>query len=84
MTLDAQCPHMLQHNLSNEGTPVLARTIPALELLMTQWDRLALALPDYEPWIEVGLECAREYYQRMDDTHAHVISLCKCWFSLCV
>ena len=82
MALNAQCPHLLQQRLSSEGTPVLATTIPALELLMSQWEHLASTLPDYEPWIEQGLECARKYYRHMDDTSAHIIGLCKRYISL--
>jgi hypothetical protein len=63
--------------MSGEGTPVLAGTIPALELLMSRWERMALNSPEYAPWIEKGLECALKYYRHVDDTRAYVIALCK-------
>lgn len=69
---------MLQQRMSGERTPVLAGTIPALEMLMTKWERLAVKFPEYAPWIEEGLECALKYYRHVDDTRAHVIALCKC------
>lgn len=75
---NTQYPHILQQKLSGEGTPVLARSIPALEMLMSQWEWMAIHTPDYAPWINQGLECALKYYRHMDDTDAHVIALCKC------
>jgi hypothetical protein len=64
--------------MSSEGTPVLAGTIPALEMLMTNWELMALNLPDYALWIQKGLDCALKYYRHVDDTRAHLITLCKC------
>ena len=59
-------------------TPVLAGTIPALELLMSKWKWMASKEPDYAPWVQKGLDCALKYYMHMDDTRAYIIVLCKC------
>lgn len=63
--------------MSGEGTPVLAGTIPALELLMSRWENQVLELPECAPWINKGLEYVLKYYRHVDDTRAPVVALCK-------
>lgn len=42
---------------------------------MSKWEALAEIHPKLQPFIEVGLAKAREYYAKMDLTRAYVIAL---------
>jgi len=63
--------------MSSESHPVLGGAVPAFENFMMQWEALAINVPHIEPFIKVGLSWAREYYQRMGQTRAYVIAMCK-------
>lgn len=63
--------------MSSESMPVLSGAIPAFEMLMLQWETLATNAPQCAPYIKVGLEWAQEYYQRMGQTPAYMIAMCK-------
>lgn len=65
--------------LANEKTPVLAITIPALEMMMTTWENMKVAPRSRHlaPYIEKGLAKAREYYVRMDNTRAYNMNMRK-------
>jgi hypothetical protein len=66
--------------LSNDQTPVLAGVIPAFEIFLTKWEKLAVAKPWLKPWIDVGLLWAIKYYRRFDSCDAYVIAMCKFCF----
>jgi len=78
MALNAQYPHVLQKAMSHEKTPVLAGTFPAVQSLMSKWERMVSKEPDYAPWIKPGLDCVLKCYMHRNDTRAHIIALCKC------
>jgi len=61
--------------MAKEATPVLSGAIPALELFMTKWERLINKCDNLRPFINAGLDKAREYYIKMDLTSAYVIAL---------
>jgi hypothetical protein len=63
--------------LSKEETPVLAGVLPAFEIFLTKWEKLATVKYWLKPWIDVGLSWAYKYYKRMDLTNAYVIAMCK-------
>lgn len=63
--------------MSSESLPVLGGALPSFELLMIQWESLATNAPQCAPYLKVGLEWARDYYQRMGQTHAYVVAMCK-------
>ena len=67
--------------LSNDQTPVLAGVIPAFEIFLTDWEKLAVTKPWLKPWIDVGLAWAIKYYRRFDWTDAYVIAMCKFRFT---
>jgi hypothetical protein len=63
--------------MSSDTNPVLAGSIPAFEIFMTSWERLAERHPRLKGWIDVGLGWANQYYSRMDLTKSYVIAMGK-------
>ena len=63
--------------MSSDSNPVLVGSIPAFELFMTLWERLAEKHQRLKSWIDIGLEWAKQYYSRMDLTKAYIISMGK-------
>ena len=61
----------------SDSNPVLTGSIPAFEMFMTSWERLAEKHPRLKSWIDTGLEWANQYYSRMDLTKAYIISMGK-------
>jgi hypothetical protein len=66
--------------LSEEENPVLAGVIPAFEMFLSKWDKLAIQKPWLKPWIDVGISWVVKYYQRLDASDANVIAICKFCF----
>jgi hypothetical protein len=56
--------------------PILSGVLPSFEMLMTRWEKLAKDAPALKKYIKPGLQKAYEYYNRMDETKAYVISMC--------
>ena len=79
-----QVPHRVQHIMSNETTPILSAAVPVFELFMTSWEKLVREHPRLKRYVEPGLECAYEYYSRMDDTSVYIVAMCMYVFLLCV
>jgi hypothetical protein len=67
----------VQEMLAKEKTPVLAGTIPLIEIFMSRWDVLVEKRPWLKPYIDEGLKWAKKYYIRMDQTSAYIIGMCK-------
>lgn len=63
--------------LSKEETPVLAGVLPSFEIFLTKWEKLATVKLWLKPWIDEGLSWAYKHYNRMDQTSAYVIAMCK-------
>lgn len=63
--------------MSSESTPVLSGTVPAFEVFMTAWETQVTKMPRLASYIKEGLELAKKYYRRLDDTKAYVVSMCK-------
>lgn len=63
--------------MSSESTPVLSRAISDFEKLMTEWERLGDQCPEVSFWTEIGLDWAKKYYVRMDETDAYIVTMCK-------
>lgn len=72
-----QIPHTVQQVMSGERTPVLSGAIPAFEMFMTKWEKIACDFPQLKPLVEPGLEWAYRYYGRMDRTRAYIVAMCK-------
>jgi hypothetical protein len=63
--------------MSSESTPILSGAIPAFEMFMTKWEVVMEKNDKLEKYIKPGLECAYNYYGRMDRTRAYIIAMRK-------
>jgi hypothetical protein len=63
--------------MSSDANPILSGSIPAFEMFMTAWEKLAEHHPRLKPWINVGLKWATTYYARMDLTKAYIMTMGK-------
>jgi hypothetical protein len=72
-----QISHRVQQIMSAEKTPILSGAIPAFEMFMSSWEKLAKEHPHLKPLIDPGLEWASIYYAKMDRTRAYIIAMCK-------
>ncbi len=63
--------------MSSESTPVLSHAISSFKKFMTEWEKIASQHEELWPWAEIGLQWAKKYYIRMDDTDAYVITMCQ-------
>ena len=63
--------------MSKEKNPILAGAIPTIEHFMTNWEWLAVKQPRLAPAIWASLKVANKYYQKMDDTQAYIVAMCK-------
>jgi hypothetical protein len=61
----------------SESTPVLSRAISHFEMFMTEWERLGVQHEILNFWTDIGLDWAKKYYVRMDETDAYVVVMCK-------
>jgi hypothetical protein len=64
--------------MSKEKMPVLTRVIPMFEHFMSSWETLPRAKENrhLKDALEMGLEFAKKYYNKMDNTNAFVIAMC--------
>jgi hypothetical protein len=69
--------------MSRESTPILSYAIIEFEMFMTSLERLGKQHKILKPWTDVGLHWATKYYDRMDDTDAYVVTMCKFLKSVC-
>ena len=75
--LTAQVPHTVQQIMSAESMPMLSGAVLSFKIFMTQWEKLCTKYPELKPWVNIGLEWAKKYYTRMDDTDAYVVAMCE-------
>jgi hypothetical protein len=75
--LAAQVPHLVQQIMLAKSMPVLSGAILSFEIFMMQWEKLHVTYPELAPWVNIGLEWAEKYYDRMDDTNVYVIVMCE-------
>ncbi|RDX52411.1 hypothetical protein OH76DRAFT_1316067, partial [Lentinus brumalis] len=64
------------HAFFKDGVPTLHRSIPALEALLTRWEKRR-ADPKYalfHPALDKGLEKLRKYYLNLDNTDAYILA----------
>jgi hypothetical protein len=61
--------------MSHESLPCLGQSIPSFEFFMKAWQALSDRVSRLRPFIHVGLEWANLYYNRMDNSPAHVIAM---------
>ena len=71
----------LLHTMARENIPVLCGGIIAFEVFMTAWEEqqagYALESHPASDWIEEGLFWARKYYNRMNNSKAYIVTMCK-------
>jgi hypothetical protein len=67
--------HKVQQTMSRESTPILVGSLPAFEMFMTAWEALGEKNPHLQPFINIGLEWAKKYYNQMDNTKAYIIAM---------
>jgi hypothetical protein len=63
--------------MSSKSTPVLSHAISGFKKFMMQWESLGDQHDKLKPWADIGLNMAKKYYRRMDDTNVYVITMCK-------
>jgi len=68
-------PYEIRQCISKEALPRLGSAVPYFELFISAWKVLGTTNPHLQPWTNVGLEKATQYYKRMDDTRAYVIAM---------
>ena len=56
--------HQVQHKLAGDKLPVLAYAIPAFELFMSNWEKLATKQPCLKLFIGEGLPFTYIHYQK--------------------
>lgn len=66
--------------MSAHATPVLSGAISSFELFMSKWEKLGENFNNLKPLTDIGLKWAKKYYNRMDDTWAYIIAMCKSFF----
>lgn len=66
---------MVQTHLSKERTPTLCYSIPEFEKFIDLWEKMAKKMPRLKPFIEIGLDKAYEYYDKMDRTNAYLVAM---------
>jgi hypothetical protein len=62
--------------MCGESTPILSDAIPVFEMFMSKWETLK-DNPKTKTLAKAGLETAYKYYNRMDNTKAYVVAMCK-------
>ncbi|KIK21669.1 hypothetical protein PISMIDRAFT_103770 [Pisolithus microcarpus 441] len=68
-------PHKVQQHMSSEKRATLNHAVPSFELFMTAWEKLHETNKHIAPFIDVSLKWAKQYYNRMDNTQAYIISM---------
>jgi len=64
--------------MSGKKTLLLCGSIPAFELFMSKWEKLADNNPHLEELIRPGVKWVEKYYSHMDCTSAYIITMHKC------
>ena len=49
---------------------------------MTKWEKLGEQHQTLKPWTDIGVKWATKYYDRMDETNAYVITMCKSFINI--
>jgi len=68
---------MVQQIMSAESMPVLSGAVPSFKIFMTRWEKLCDMFPLLKPWVDVGLQWAKKYYTRMDNTDVYAVAMCE-------
>jgi hypothetical protein len=63
--------------LAGQTLPTLCEFVSEIEVLMTEWETMAVTCPETASAIKKGLDKIIEYYTRMDKCTAYVIDMCK-------
>jgi len=55
----------------------VSNVIPAWEMMMTTWEILGKNHPELARFMDIGLEWAVKYYERMDLSKAYIVAMRK-------
>ena len=75
--LTPQVPHMVQQIMLGESMPVLSEAILSFKIFMTRWEKLRTTYLELKPWVDIGLEWAKKYYNCMDNTDTYMVAMCE-------
>ena len=77
MLIIGQVSHEFQQCMSSESMPILLHSIIKIEKYMMELEILGKKYHILKPWTDIGVQWATKYYKWMDNTKAHVITMCK-------
>lgn len=83
--IGTQASAKVHEEFSAEHYPTVWRVLPIFENFMTEWHQLAND-PDMEPLrpaIMKGLSTLEKYYNKTENSPAHVVAMCESSFSIC-
>jgi hypothetical protein len=63
--------------LCSEWRPVLSDVVPAFKLFMTAWEMLGKKHLHPAPFMQVSVEWAVKYYERMDLSKVYIVAMGK-------
>ncbi|KAG6372907.1 hypothetical protein JVT61DRAFT_6914 [Boletus reticuloceps] len=72
-----EIPHHIQQTMSHESLPRLGKSVPTFEFFMKAWEILQTKTPRLQPFIGPGLVKAEKYYNKMENSPAYVVAMCK-------
>lgn len=72
-----QVPHHIQQAMSHDQLPRLGKSVPTFEFFMKAWKKMSNKEPRLQPFIKPGLAKAESYYNKMENSPAYVIAMCK-------
>jgi hypothetical protein len=77
LTVSYQTPHAAQQCMSGERTPKLSGAFPAFKMFIECWKLLAQHVPHCDPLVQIGLDWADKYDERMGATNAYAVAMCE-------
>ncbi|KIK41148.1 hypothetical protein CY34DRAFT_13247 [Suillus luteus UH-Slu-Lm8-n1] len=70
-----EAPHAARQCMSGERTPKLSSAFPAFEMFIERWKLLAQHVPHCDPLVQIGLDWADKYDERMGTTNAYAVAM---------
>ncbi|KAG6374918.1 hypothetical protein JVT61DRAFT_3661 [Boletus reticuloceps] len=63
--------------LEHKSLPRLGKYVPAIEFFMRAWGRFGDDKHHLQPFIKPGLNKVKTYYNKMENSPAYLIAMCK-------
>ena len=70
-----QVPHAFQEVLGAEKIPTLCYSIPAFASFIDMWEMLVQKHPEWQKYIQPGLDKLEDYKNAVEDTPAYVVAM---------